>query len=659
MSSLKEELSQLDQPKLKSLGEVWGLPSQYLNKKNLSIQIEKFMKDEYFIKGILEKLTPLQVQIYSLIITSKTILTLGEISRKIKIQPINIEKELAVLKHLLLVYQRKNRERITSNLDKYHPLNEISNLISTDTNQDSSKFKISIRKEIQQKGFENLEKKYISIIGKKTDLFEFTSQAVEPEIIKKILKGISEKESMLIDEAFNSGGVLEINSARIVLDEQKLAPEPVIKKLDNLNLLKDVYYIDERFIRVLVLPIEIFEYLKRNPIFIKETNIKERIGSKVCNQFDFILNLKKLILFISNKGLTLSQSEKIRQADVKRSEEYLIEIDSHLFKEKSQIHQIEILLPFLRIFGLVDIKGENIVLKSNFEAFLKRDILELLTEMIELTYIEAEKRMVGPEVFLPLDIPFYKKIYLEECIQLIQKNGSVYSKVLLAQKVRDAVVLAPSFRITEFRNQYRRTKGLMLSTLFYMYLFGLLDVEYPKRSISLSELARHCFFREEIKSFNEKGSLYVNPDATIFAIPERLSLFGIHLLKSFSELKSFDNVYTFQITKESLQEGILLGNEITNFKNFLEENSKNKVPQNIIFLIAEWTDELPIVTVEEGVVLLETPTEALMESFLGHVKNKKIIIRKISSKAVLIHRAKIPDVMAIAERLEMIIKLIR
>ena len=94
-------------------------------------------------------------------------------------------------------------------------------------------------------------------------------------------------------------------------------------------------------------------------------------------------------------------------------------------------------------------------------------------------------------------------------------------------------------------------------------------------------------------------------------------------------------------------------------KIFLETYSKNKIPQNIIFLIAEWTDELPIVTIEEDVVLLETPTDALMQTLMGHIKNKKIILREISPKAMLIAKAKIPDVMVAAEKLEMIIKLIR
>ena len=164
---------------------------------------------------------------------------------------------------------------------------------------------------------------------------------------------------------------------------------------------------------------------------------------------------------------------------------------------------------------------------------------------------------------------FYKEDDLRECVQLIQKNKSVYSKVLLAQKIRDTVVLSPSFKITEFKNQYHKTKQLMLSALFYMHLFGLLNVEYPKRSISLSGLANYFFSGQEIASRNEAEALYVNPDATIVAMSEKLSIFGIHFLKSFAELKSFENVYIFQITKESLQEGILLGNEITDFKNFL------------------------------------------------------------------------------------------
>ena len=661
MSNLKEELEQLSHEKQVNVGEVWSLPKKELQKKKLLPILEKILVDEYYIKGVLEKLTPLQVKIYTLIIKSNTILTLGEISRKIRMQPINVEKELAVLKYLLLVYQRKNRERITSNLDRYYPFEEISKLISTSTNQNAEKFKISIKREIQFKRIEDLDKKYIYFVtkGKKYDTPALIEKVIEDDAFKNILASVSEQESVLIDEAFNNGGILEIHSARIILDEQKLDPEITLKKLDSLNLLKDTYYIDERFVRILSMPVEIFNYLVRNPIFIKEQGIKEQQDKIACNELDFILNLKKLLLFISNKGVTLSQSEKIKQSDRKKSEEYLISIDMNLFREKSQVYQIEIILPFLKLFELVAIKEENIILQPAFEEFLSKDPMDILKSLMELIVQASERRMVGNEVFLPIEVPFYKKEVIGHCVKIIHENGGVYSKVMIAQNIRENVILSPQFRITNFKSEYLRKRSFLLSSLFYMHLFGLLNVKYPQRWIELSPLGQHIFFEKELVTQDTKGALYVNPDATIMVMPDKLSIFSIHLLKSFTEIKGFDNVYTFQISKDSLQEGVLLGDNISEFKDLLTNISKNEIPQNIIFLIAEWTNELPIVHIEEGIVLLETSQPKLKEMLIGSLRDKDIIRRDISPTAMVIKKKKIPEVMATAEKLEMIVKLIR
>jgi hypothetical protein len=57
------------------------------------------MKDEFYLKGVLEKLSATQVTIYTSILKSRSsILTLGEIARRISMPPVNAEMELAVLK---------------------------------------------------------------------------------------------------------------------------------------------------------------------------------------------------------------------------------------------------------------------------------------------------------------------------------------------------------------------------------------------------------------------------------------------------------------------------------------------------------------------------------------------------------------------------------
>jgi len=655
---LQEELNKLEVDQLKRIAEIWGVEKVSDDKKTIIQTLIKYATDEYFLKGVLEKLTPLQVKIYQIIIASRSILTLGEISRKIKILPINVEKELAVLKHLMLVYQRKNRERITSNLDKYYPFEEIQEIVSVDENNNGDKLSFSIAKSLQNVEQNQLVKDYLKILQKEKG-GALSAVAVQDSVLDKVINEIADEELFLLDEAFTNGGILEINAARIIMEEKKLPMERTIRKLHDLNVLKDIYFIDERFVRVLVIPEELFAYMKLNPVFPKASGIKELQDRTISNELDVILNVKKLLLFISNRGLTLAQSEKIKQADIKKSEEALLAMDLRIFPEKSQVHLIEVLLPFLKLFNLIDLRGEDIILLETYEEFLKKDPLETLKEFIAATAEAAEKRMVGNDVFLPMDVPFFRQHILDQCLDIINKSDGIYVKVLVAELIREWVVFSPGFHVKNFKNMYLEHRNAIVSSIFYMNLFGLLEVDYPKRFIRLSPLGRHYFYSEDLVTENEPGAVIINPDASLIALPDKLSIFDLHLLKSFAVLKDFDKVYNFQITKESLQEGILLGNDIEAFLQFLEHITKGRIPQNLKFLITEWSEELPLLLIEEGVVLLETSNTKLMELLLGQLKGKKIVKKELSPTAIVVWKNKVQEVMEVAEKLEMIVKLTR
>lgn len=654
-----EELNKLDRDQLGRIAEIWEIPKIPSEKRSIINALMKVAQDEYYIKQILEKLTPVQVKIYALIVSNRSVLTLGEISRKVLLQPINVEKELMVLKHLMLVYQRKNRERITNNLDKYYPFEEIRGKVSVDTNQHGEKFQLSIKKEIEFMGINSLDKKYRAALKKGNVKKDVLESAIQSQTFAKILKGLNEGEIVLLDEAFSNGGILEISSARIIMAEQKLPIEKTLRKLHELFILRDIYFIDERFVRLMVIPVELYEYLRESPVFPKVLGIKEQQQKCISNELDFVLNLKRMLLFISRKGLTLSQSERLKQADMKKSEKDLIDIDSNLFPEKSQIHQIEIILPFLKMFDLVDLKEDHVVLKESYEDFLVREALGMIRDIIEGTAEASERRMVGNEVFLPIDLPFYKRPILERCLQALSDVGGLYVKVLISELIREWVILSPGFRVRNFKTLYIEKRGEIVSALYYMHLFGLLTVEYPRRFVKISDLGRHYFFGDLLPDDNIPGGVIINPDATLIALPDKLSLHGTHLLKSFAELREFDRVYNFQITKESLQDALLLGNKIEEFLKFLEHVSKNRIPQNLTFLISEWSEQLPIVTIEEGVVLLGTSDKKLTELLLGQIKGKKIVKKELSDTAMIIYKNRVQEVMEIAEKLEMIVKLVR
>lgn len=134
-SVLFQELDKLEQNDLKKVATLWNLSKLPYKEKNKNVAyLYEIFQDDFYLKGVLEKLTQLQVTIYTSILKNKNVLTLGEISRKVNIPPINVEMELNLLRKYQLVYQRKNRERLTNNLDKYHAFEEIADLVPLEQN---------------------------------------------------------------------------------------------------------------------------------------------------------------------------------------------------------------------------------------------------------------------------------------------------------------------------------------------------------------------------------------------------------------------------------------------------------------------------------------------------------------------------------------------
>jgi len=131
------------------------------------------------------------------------------------------------------------------------------------------------------------------------------------------------------------------------------------------------------------------------------------------------------------------------------------------------------------------------------------------------------------------------------------------------------------------------------------------------------------------------------------------------LLKAFCELKDYDRVYTFILTKDSFQLGILLGYEKETFIHFLRESSKAELAQNLLFLLDDWGNNLPIVTITEDSVLVRTKDALVMELLLGQIKGKKFVLEEVSPTGIIIEKSKVMEVIAIAEKLNMIIRLNR
>ncbi|GIX43419.1 MAG: helicase [Leptospiraceae bacterium] len=654
---LLTELIKIDGNTLKRLLNIWNIKKLPKDKKSQIKLLMAAMEDEFYVKGILEKLSAIQIQIYLEIISQpELVLTLGEIAKKFSLPPNSAEMELGVLKRYFLVYQRKNRERLTNTLDRYYAYPQSAKTIKITFEKPIDVFSqsiVSIINELQKENKIN----DIDPIWQKND--KWTKEKIE-ENIKILLSKLSDVEEELLLYAFNQGGIIEINPARELIEKNKDKWEDVILKLHKLLLLRDDFFIDEKFIRILVIPEEVFQYLVSNPIIPKTPKgVKKSLERVSKNDLDFFINIKKLIVYILKRGITLSKSGKLKQTDLRDTENFLLPVNIELFKEKSQIYQIELLLTVMRILDIVRIKKDDIVLRNDWEEILKKEPLDILKRTLKAIE-EAEDRIIRyEEVFEPIYVPFYKKKIFQSVVKTLLKQERNIYYVIMALLIRENVILDKNFKIKEFADNLANYTKELISALFYMQLFGYIKVEYPDRWISFSELGLHLVKKAPLKKDDEKGAIAINPDLSIIAFPERLSLNGLYYLKVFCELKSFENIYTFQFTRDSFLTALLMNEDPDKFVKFLEKTSPTELPQNLIFSINDWKNNIPLVTITDECVVVKTREPNHMELLLGQINDKEIIIEQLSPTTIIIDPDSIPEVVELAEKLNLLVKLIR
>lgn len=653
---LLAELLKIDGNTLKRLLTIWNIKKIPKDKKNQIKFLMHAMEDEFYVKGILEKLSGLQIQIYREIISSQDRMqTLGEIARKFNLPANAAEMELGVLKRYFLVYLRKNRERLTNSLDRYYAYSQSAGVINLNQKKPQELFQQTISDYIRRFTEEGKPDK-IEPVWHVENLDEESKE----NILKNLIGKMDPVEEELVLNAFQQGGILEISVAREIIEKHKGSWEEYLQKLHRKLLLVDEFLLEEKFIRVLVMPADVFSYILKNPVIPSmPKSIKKSIEKTADNQLDFFINIKKTIAYILKRGITLSKAGKLKQTDIRDTENILLPVDIQLFKEKSQINQIELLLSVMRVLDIVRVKKDDVVLRNDWEEILKKDPLEILKKTLKAIEEAEDKLIRYEEVFEPVYVPFYRKKVFQVVAKTLLKYERIILYVLIGVLVRENIILSKNFSIREFPDTYAGYTKELVSVLFYMQLFGFLQVEYPDRWISFTKIGLHILKKEPLKKENMKGAVLVNQDLTMIAFPEKLSLHGIYLLKIFCELKSFENIYTFQLTRDSFHYALLVQEDPDAFLEFLKEVSPTDIPQNVVFHINEWKNNVPLVTITDECVVVKTREAHHMELLLGQISNKDIIIEQLSPNTIIIEQEGIPELIEIAEKLNLLVKLYR
>ncbi|MDY6958120.1 MAG: helicase-associated domain-containing protein [Halobacteriota archaeon] len=108
-----------------------------------------------------------------------------------------------------------------------------------------------------------------------------------------------------------------------------------------------------------------------------------------------------------------------------------------------------------------------------------------------------------------------------------------------------------------------------------------------KTAFSLTPIGAHVLGIKEIEGRAIENKFIVQPNFEVTVFPETKQRTLFYLSK-FSEVKSHDQVVVYLLTKVSVLGALDNGLKIEEIIDFLNENSQNDMPQNVIYSLRSW-----------------------------------------------------------------------
>lgn len=109
----------------------------------------------------------------------------------------------------------------------------------------------------------------------------------------------------------------------------------------------------------------------------------------------------------------------------------------------------------------------------------------------------------------------------------------------------------------------------------------------------------------------------------------------LYHLAHFCQPISHDAVSFFKLTRESVLGAIDTGLSGAEIMAFLEKNSRQPVPQNVVYSLREWAGAFKRVRLCQGTIL-EVDDEAVLETLLHDADLKDLVARRLGPRAVLL-----------------------
>jgi len=608
MKPLTNSIQRLEKDQKKELARI--LHSRTTQEKSLV----KNMLSPQGMHHILTSLESDELKLFKAIYDdSEEVKNFNTLEKKIHMPVAQIDRHITSLSRKALIYVIKNRQLLTNKMDKVYLLKEVADELHFVTTT------------------ELLEE-----LNQLNEAFKESKSAEKPEKIDKA-------GSELLVHLAEAGGILSFE--KITAHENMTAP---LEKFLEKGIVRLVHVIAHPEISLILLTPAAVPSLKT--ISFKSS---QDPTISVNNHFRMVLNLLHTYDIISTYGLFLTKQNQIRKIDLKRISDGLIKTRDTEGSEPDSDRLTLLLLYWLHATECIKIKKDtaSITLRP-----LKKDLENPVALSTKLLHA-LDRQDESPEVFKPEKAsPGYRSLtgMLKTLADLRECDMRYLQWTIHSGK------LAASGKKHFYRHLEKSASVIedITETVNLLCLLGMISVEHGVihiTDIGLEVSQRLFKIQPKDSEKEEKPSIYINPDFTLILAENELPSLALYYIMAHTDLENDDVIIHATITRESVIRAQKRGLSLDNFLNTLNRFARNKIPQNLVFLLSEWAKQTMTVTMKR-VILMETDHSSFLDEVMYGQKEENLI-RRISPNHAIVSRDFIDTLVKKARKKDAVIRL--
>lgn len=602
MKTIDEIIKRTPPEKLKDI-------SGLMESKNTSEQkIKESYTNIFCLNRLLKNLNGEELAILRLLYSGNDGISFSDIQKNLNISIDTIETCTTALSGYMLVYVNKNRQMLNKKMDKLYCIHEVAETL-----------KISSTQEI----LDHLHKIEENWAEKK--------QGVQlPKIDDKL------KTVMIMISA--RGGIIPVGELSAGLQspelEQKASDACNSGQLFTFNVITEKH---EAFIAIHPSITAYISSLK------KSGNISP--GINVNNGYNLAVNLLLAYDVISSSGLFLTKQNKFRKIDLKKISDSLLPLKSTEAEQIPEEDSSMLILQLLNIMGCLRLERDiGIISLKPVADIIDDPVLLLKFAASKMAGVKKMDDIFNGTVQIPDPYDLKTTISLISRIKSSDLNYLKYA--FMTAKV--SLLIKKNGEINE--SQALNDEESFSTCLEFLTLSGVTGISDGLVFLTEQGKRLHAalYGKKYMKESDPVKCIYISPDFTLMIPDKDIDSSSLYLVMAYTEIIKQDVVIEAAITKSSIINASKRGMNFERFISTLRRYAKNDIPQNLEFLLDDWTKQTISINISRPVLLYSSHPAYIDE--LLYSSTSKAVRERISENHIIIDKNYIDDVIRFSKK---------